>query len=176
MFFIYQNYINKIGDSRPLSRSFLKFRCKYTHLIRVKQIFYAILFWATSQPFPAFQRDRLLKTSSNMKKGTIRAIITLVGLLFLNIEAAHAGLIGRLKWYIHREFSDTQVFYCMILLLISGFLAYVIFAPVEIGKQKRTWLYYEAYRPDKQNYHLRKESIRKIGEILKTSKPIQQSH
>lgn len=108
-----------------------------------------------------------------MKKGTIKTIFLLVGLLFLNIEAAHAGLIGKLKVYIHHEFTDVQIIYSFLSLSLLSFMAYVIFTPVVIGKQKWSWLTYYSYSPSRHNFQSKKVSIRKIGEILKNKSIIQ---
>lgn len=108
-----------------------------------------------------------------MKKGTIKTILILVSLLFLNIEAAHAGLIGKIKIYIHHEFTDLQLAYSLFSLGAIGFILYVIFAPVEIGKQKRAWLSYYSYSPSRHKYQSKRDSIRKIEEIL-TNKPVAQ--
>lgn len=108
-----------------------------------------------------------------MPKGTIKTILILVSLLFLNIEAAHAGLVGKLKLYIHHEFSDLQLLYSLLCLTFFGFIAYVIFTPVLIGKQKWARLSYYSYSPSRRNYQSKKDSIRKIEEILTKRKNIQ---
>ena len=111
-----------------------------------------------------------------MKKGTIKTIIFLVGSLFLNIEAAHAGLVGKLKLYINHEFSDSQLTYTLLCLAALSFISYVIFTPVVIGKQKWAWLTYYTYSPSRPNYQGKKDSVRKIEEILTNRKNIQPSH
>jgi hypothetical protein len=108
-----------------------------------------------------------------MPKGTIKTILILVSLLFLNIEAAHAGLVGKLKLYIHHEFSDLQLFYSLLFLTFFGFMAYVVFTPVLIGKKKWARLSYYSYPPSRRNYQSKRESIRKIEEILTKRKNAQ---
>lgn len=111
-----------------------------------------------------------------MNKGTVKTIIILIGLLFLNIEAAHAGLIGKLKVYIHHEFTDLQFFYLLLTLGGISFLMYVIFTPVVIGKKKWNWLTYYSYAPGKPNFQHKRETIRKIEEILASPNRKQFSH
>ena len=108
-----------------------------------------------------------------MKKGTVKTIVILVAMLFLNIEAAHAGLIGKLKIYIHHEFSNSQLLYAFISLSALSFLIYVVFTPVVIGKRKWSWLTYDSNSPSKINYQHKRDSVRKIEEILTNSKIIQ---
>jgi hypothetical protein len=102
-----------------------------------------------------------------MKKSTLKTIVVLVGLLFINIEVAQAGLIHKIKIYIRHEFSDYQVVYIMIGLLLLGFLSYVIFTPVLIGKQKSAWLSYYSYASQKPDYQNKRLTIKKISGILK---------
>jgi hypothetical protein len=101
-----------------------------------------------------------------MKNTTVRVIIILVALLFINIEAAHAGIIQRIKGYILVEFPANQMFFIIGLLLFLSFLSYVVFTPVLIGNQKWSWLSYYSYpstRPDFKNKRL---MIKKISRIL----------
>lgn len=105
-----------------------------------------------------------------MKNRTIKIIITLVGMLFLNIEAAHAGLLGKFKVYIHHEFSDLQLFYTLLFTSLFAFIVYVIFTPVVIDKRKWAMLSYYSYKPSRHNFQSKKDTIRKIEEILTNRK------
>jgi hypothetical protein len=111
-----------------------------------------------------------------MKNGTIKTIIVLIALLFINIEAAQAGLVHKLKLYIRHEFSDYQLLYISVAILFLGFLAYIIFTPVLIGKQKWAWLSYYSYNPSRHAYQSRREVIKKISEILKNTETSNQAH
>lgn len=55
-----------------------------------------------------------------------------MGLLFLNIEAAQAGLITRLRLYIDAEFSVTTAVIACLLCLCAAFFIYVVVSPVHI--------------------------------------------
>src|SRR5688572_4885566 len=111
-----------------------------------------------------------------MKNKTLRVIIILVGLLFLNIEAAQAGLVHKLKIYINHEFPNYQFIYITITLLVLALLAYVIFAPVLIGKEKWAWLNYYSYQPNRHDYQSKRVSIQKISGILSNSEFGKQAH
>jgi hypothetical protein len=103
-----------------------------------------------------------------MRNRTLRTIIILLALLFLNIEAAHAGLIHKFKSFIHQEFSDTQLIYLSLGLCMTALLLYIVFWPVPIGKEKWSWFHYYSYNP-KQHFRRRKEVVRKISGILNSS-------
>jgi hypothetical protein len=102
-----------------------------------------------------------------MKKGTLRIIIILVSLLFVNIEAAQAGLVHKVKIYIRHEFSDYQLVYFISAMAIIGFLSYIIFTPVHIGKRKWAWLTYYSYSPTRHDYQSKRDVVKKIAVILK---------
>jgi len=104
-----------------------------------------------------------------MKKGTLKTIIILVSLLFINIEAAQAGLIQKFKLYIRHEFSDYQLTYFIGGLLFLGFFSYIIFTPVLIGKKKWAWLSYYSYNPGRHDYQSKRVMVKKISGILKNS-------
>ena len=106
-----------------------------------------------------------------MNARTIKVIVTLVALLFLNIEAAQAGLVNKLKVYIRHEFTDYQLFYFIGGLLVTGFLGYIVFAPVMIGNQKWAWLNYSTYQPSRHHYSSKRRAITKISRILNSSAP-----
>ena len=102
-----------------------------------------------------------------MKNRTLRVIIILISLLFLNIEAAHAGLIHKLKSYIRLEFTDFELFYIFGGSLSLAFLGYVIFTPVLIGNKKWAWLNYYSYQPNRHDYQSKRDMVKKISGILK---------
>jgi hypothetical protein len=104
-----------------------------------------------------------------MKNRTVRVIIILVALLFLNIEAAHAGLIHKFKLFIQHEFPNLQLLYITGGLLTFGVLMYIIFTPVPIGKEKWSWFNYYTYNPNRHNYHSKREVVKKISGILKNA-------
>ncbi len=101
-----------------------------------------------------------------MKKSTVKTIIILVGLLFINIEAAQAGLVTKLKLYIRHEFSSFEFYYYAVILIAMGFLTYVIVTPVVIGKQKSVWLNYYSYSTGRYNYQNKRNAVKRISQIL----------
>ena len=102
-----------------------------------------------------------------MKNRIVRIIIILVASLFLNIEAANAGLTHKLNLYIRHGLSDPQWFLMVFGLCAFAFLAYVVAAPVAIGKHKSPWLGYYSINPGKHSYQNKREMVRKISSILK---------
>jgi len=104
-----------------------------------------------------------------MKKGTLKTIIILVCLLFINIEAAQAGLVSKFKIYIRHEFPDYQLVYFVSVILFLSFLSYIVFTPVNIGKEKWAWLKYYTYNPNRHDYQSKREMVQKISGILKNS-------
>jgi hypothetical protein len=106
-----------------------------------------------------------------MNNRTFRIIVLLVGLLFINIEAANAGLVQKFRLYIKHEFSDTQLIYLVSIFMILGFLTYVLFTPVSIGKEKRGWLNYYSYMPNNHDYQRKRDVVKKISNILNSKEP-----
>lgn len=100
-----------------------------------------------------------------MKKSTVKTIVILVALLFINIEAAHAGLVTRLKLYIRHEFTGVELIYYSAILIALTFLTYVIATPVAIGKEKTIWL---SYGTGRYNYQNKREAVKRISQILNT--------
>jgi hypothetical protein len=111
-----------------------------------------------------------------MKNTTVRVIIILVALLFLNIEAAHAGLVQKIKIYIRHEFPNDQLLFIVSSILFLGCLGYILFAPVLIGKEKWAWLNYYSYQPNRHDYQNKRMSIKKISSILNNSGFSKQAH
>ena len=99
-----------------------------------------------------------------MNSKTAKVILILVGLLFANIEAAHAGLVHKLKLYIHHEFTDWQFILILTLAFFVGFLTYIIATPVSIGKQKLIWPTTFSYH--KGTFESKRKFITKAGNIL----------
>jgi hypothetical protein len=106
-----------------------------------------------------------------MKKSTFKFIVILVGMLFLNIEAAHAGLVYKLKALISHEFPDYGFVYLTAGLLIFGMLSYIIFTPVSIGKERLMWYHYFSSDPGRHDYQSKRAMVKKISVILKTENP-----
>ena len=162
-------FVNKIGDFLSPSLSILFSRHKYRHLFHIwntkniKKFIRKPTFWHSEA---SCRWDKQFSILEKMKSRTIKVIITLVALLFLNIEAAQAGLIHKLKIYIRHEFADFQLLYLVVGLLVTGFLGYIIFTPVLIGNQKWSWLNYSSFPPSRNNYSSKKDSIAKISQIL----------
>lgn len=98
-----------------------------------------------------------------MKRGTIKIIFILIGLLFLNIEAAQAGFVHKFKVYIGREFSGWELFYTLGAVLMISSLIYIIYKPAfkdEKAKAGRGRLL--------QGFKKRKTHVKKISSILNT--------
>lgn len=111
-----------------------------------------------------------------MKKRTLKTIIILVSLLFINIEAAQAGLIHKFRVYIRHEFSATQLLYFIAGIAFLGFLSYIIFTPVLIGKQKWSWFTYYSYNPGRHDYQSKRDMVKKISGILKNDAARNEAH
>jgi len=101
-----------------------------------------------------------------MKNRTIRVIVILVGLLFLNIEAAHAGLIQKFKMYIGHEFPGFQLLYIIVAVLSLGLLSYIILTPMPVKESSR--LVGNGYYPQ-ESYQDKRSRVKKISQILKDS-------
>jgi len=83
--------------------------------------------------------------------------------LFINIEAAHAGLVQKFKLYIGHEFPGLQFIYIVGAVLTIAFLLYVIFVPAfkESAKIAGNGYYTHNTYQDKRN------NIKKISDILR---------
>ena len=101
-----------------------------------------------------------------MNNRTIRVIVFLVGLLFINIEAAQAGLVNKLKLYIRTEFTEWQLFYILGGIALFSILSYIIFTPVLIGSEKWAWYKYFTFNPVRPKYQDKREVVKKISGIL----------
>lgn len=105
-----------------------------------------------------------------MKNKTVRVIIILVGLLILNIEAAHAGITHKFKVLIASEFSGFQFFYVVGACLTLALLSYIVFTPAFKENSKAAALagnYFMGF--NRNNYKDKRVKIKKIKSILKNS-------
>jgi len=100
-----------------------------------------------------------------MKNRTFKVIVILVGLLFLNIEAAHAGLIQKFKVYIGHEFPGFQLAYIVGATLSIGLLTYIILTPAFKEKGKFAGNGYIS----NESFQNKRDRVKKISEILKES-------
>lgn len=89
-----------------------------------------------------------------------------MGLLFLNIEAAQAGLINRFKQYIHLGFTNWQLLLAALIVVFMWSFAYIIFTPVIIGNQKSIWLNYTGDHELDTNFKNKKEFVKKTSALL----------
>jgi hypothetical protein len=112
------------------------------------------------------EKSTLIK---KVNKSTLRIIIILISLLFINIEAAQAGLIHRLRLYIRTEFSETQLVYWTVFVLLLSSLLYIIFSPLPIGHEKWSWFHYYTYNPKKNKFQRKRETVARISRLLKSS-------
>lgn len=104
-----------------------------------------------------------------MKNKTLRVIIILVGLLVLNIEAAHAGITHKFRVFISHELSDFQLMYVCLGILSFGLLGYVIFMPAfkDRGRQQAANNYFQKYNV--HTFQTKRKRISKIHGILKNA-------
>jgi hypothetical protein len=101
-----------------------------------------------------------------MNKSTFKVIITLVSLLFLNIEAAQAGLVTKLRMFIRAEFPEYQLLYITCGVLAASFLCYVIFSPVP-GNERHRSVYSRFSGSSSQRFSHRKAAVERIAAALK---------
>lgn len=111
-----------------------------------------------------------------MKNKTLRVIVILIGLLILNIEAAHAGITHKVKTLITNELTDFQLFYMGGGALSLALLGYIIFMPAfkEKGRSTLSGIAPEAY--DRHSFHARRNRVRKITHILSNTGADNQAH
>lgn len=98
-----------------------------------------------------------------MKNRTFRTIVILISLLFINIEAAHAGLVQKFKLYIGHEFPGLQFIYIVGAALTIVFLLYIIFAPAFKEGVKIAGNSYYMHN----TYQNKRNNIKKISDILR---------
>lgn len=111
-----------------------------------------------------------------MSKSTLRFSIILVITLFLNIEAAQAGLLTRIKIYVLREFPDQQFPWLISGVVLGSIFLYGLLAPVKIGKEKRVWLNYDPFPARKHRFDQKKASVSRISEVLQAAPPSNTVH
>lgn len=103
-----------------------------------------------------------------MTKKSIKIIVLLVTMLFANIEAAHAGLVHKLKLYIHHEFATWQFVLILCALMLLSFISYIVLTPVSIGKQKLILL--TSFSFTKDSFDAKRKFVTKTGNILSNTK------
>lgn len=105
-----------------------------------------------------------------MKNRTVRVIIILVGLLILNIEAAHAGITHKFRILISSELNNFQLFYVFGGGLTLGLLSYIIFTPAfKEGSKTATAASTYLQTFNRQTYQNKRIRVKKIRSILKNS-------
>ena len=103
-----------------------------------------------------------------MSKKSIKTILLLLAMLFVNIEAAHAGLIHKLKLFIHHEFETWQFILILGSISCLSFLTYIVLTPVAIGKQKLIML--TSFTFKKGSFDSKRKFVVKTGQILNNHK------
>jgi len=113
------------------------------------------------------------KKGDIMKNKTLKVIIILVGILVINIEAAHAGITHKFKVFINNEFTDFQLLYVSFGLFSLSFMGYVIFMPA--FKEKSNFVNSLGYfkKHNLYTYQKRRLGVKKISEILNNAKNAQ---
>jgi len=101
-----------------------------------------------------------------MSKRLIRFIAILVSLLFINIEAAQAGLVHRLRLYIKAEMSSEELFFSSLAFLLGTFVLYVIFTPLRINNQRLGWYTYFTFTT-RETVRERRTLIKRINGLLR---------
>lgn len=105
-----------------------------------------------------------------MNRRLVKIIIALVSLLFLNIEAAHAGLTIKLKDYIGSGLSPFEIASGFILTAGALFLLYVIFTPLRINNQRLSWYSYFTFTA-KDSVREKRKLIEHINGVLRERQP-----
>src|SRR5690606_29877242 len=101
-----------------------------------------------------------------MSRRLIKTILVLVSMLFLNIEATQAGLLGKLRLYIAAEMPPWQLAFITCGTLGLLFFLFVIFTPLQINDQRWSWYNYFTYHPEKSGFANKKQAVGKISRIL----------
>lgn len=101
-----------------------------------------------------------------MSRRLIKTILVLVSMLFLNIEAAQAGLLGKLRLYIAAEMPPWQLALITCATLALLFFLFVIFTPLQINDQRWSWYSYFTFQPEKSGFGNKKQTVSKISRIL----------
>ena len=103
-----------------------------------------------------------------MSKTTVRTIVILVSLLFLNIEAAQAGLLTKLRLLIRAEIPESSLAVLCLAIASAVFLVYVIFSPVPINGRHRSFRGLPGSVP---GFSERRDTVRRIASRLRTEPP-----
>jgi hypothetical protein len=101
-----------------------------------------------------------------MNRRVLKVILVLVSMLFLNIEAAHAGLVTKLRLYIQAEFPPQHLLFLTFGLFSLGLFAYVVFTPLRINNERLTWLNYFASGTDKNSMRHKRLFVKRTSDIL----------
>jgi hypothetical protein len=102
-----------------------------------------------------------------MGKKTFKVIVILVSLLFLNIEAAQAGLVTKFRHFIQAEFPQNELWYIIGAVFSTGFVLYVICAPVP-GQQKTSISHFDFFFRA-NSYTDKRMTVKKIAATLHRS-------
>ncbi len=100
-----------------------------------------------------------------MEKRTLKTMLILICLLFINIEAAQAGLVKELRHFVDAHFSEPAFLISLITLLFgSGFTA-ILLLPVRIGTEKKMW-FTDIEPGHHKKFHARRQSVTRIAKVL----------
>ena len=102
-----------------------------------------------------------------MNKRLVKLILVLVSMLFLNIEAAQAGLVTRLRLYISSEVPPHQLMFTLICLSVVFIFAYIIFTPLHINNERWPWYNYFSFQPESTSFRKKKMVVKRIRAVLK---------
>lgn len=105
-----------------------------------------------------------------MSKATVKLISLMLSLLFINIEAAQAGLIRRFRVFLHAEFPDSHFGVWILTAFLFTFLAYVVFSPLKIGSERWNWLKMYRYNPNTLSFKKKRQTITAIANTLNAGK------
>src|SRR5687767_1720255 len=101
-----------------------------------------------------------------MNKRVLKVILVLVSMLFLNIEAAQAGLVSKLKLYIQSEFPPQQLALILMAFFTVAIFSYIIFTPLSINNEKWSWYNYFSFQPERGSYRNKRILVKRINHIL----------
>lgn len=106
-----------------------------------------------------------------MSKRVVKLILVLVSMLFLNIEAAQAGLVGKLKLLISAELPPQQLTAATICVSVLAVIAYIIFTPIRINNERWPWYDYFRFQPESTSYRKRRIVVKRINKVLRQRDP-----
>ena len=103
-----------------------------------------------------------------MEKRTLKAIVLLICLLFLNIEAAQAGLVKELRHFVDMHFSEPGFYISLTGVLFGGGFTAIVLLPVKIGSEKKVW--FTDIEPGvRTKFAARRESVTRIAKVLEST-------